>query len=247
MNCDLVFAILTRGPFPTGHPSDRQVEAHLSTCPGCYRLAEALRPAFEMDEEAIPADESRYLPGYWGELRPAPSASRGRPTQVAVRRPAARPVMQAPPKRWTRILHQPASRLAAAVLVGVLLALVLRSAGVSEKPVLTDAAAPSSSERTWSKRLPITPPAPPAQQPPRSAEQVAALRALALVPACFGSRLDLTRTTFPAESPQSEDYHALQCCTQCHNQSRPGTAPAALSTLTRSCTACHERSQRQPE
>jgi hypothetical protein len=71
MNCDQVFVILTRGPFPTGEPWDEVVEAHLETCGGCWRLAEALRPALEVFQEAVPPAESRDLPGYWGDARPA--------------------------------------------------------------------------------------------------------------------------------------------------------------------------------
>ena len=71
MNCDQVFMILTRGPFPTGEPWDEQVEAHLETCADCWRLADALRPALEVFQEAVPPAESRDLPGYWGDARPA--------------------------------------------------------------------------------------------------------------------------------------------------------------------------------
>jgi hypothetical protein len=63
--------ILTRGPFPTGEPWDEDVEAHLETCADCWRLAEALRPALEVFQEAVPPAESRDLPGYWGDARPA--------------------------------------------------------------------------------------------------------------------------------------------------------------------------------
>jgi hypothetical protein len=71
MDCDRVFMILTRGPFPTGEPWDEQVEAHLESCGDCWRLAEALRPAIEVFQEAVPPAESRDLPGYWGDARPA--------------------------------------------------------------------------------------------------------------------------------------------------------------------------------
>src|SRR5262245_65571328 len=71
MDCDQVFTILTRGPFPTGEAWDEQVEAHLETCGDCWRLAEALRPALEVFQEAVPPAESRDLPGYWGDARPA--------------------------------------------------------------------------------------------------------------------------------------------------------------------------------
>src|SRR5258707_616664 len=65
MNCDQVFDILTRGPFPTGTPCDTGVEAHLAACRECRRLAEALRPALELFQEAVGPEESRDLPGYW--------------------------------------------------------------------------------------------------------------------------------------------------------------------------------------
>jgi hypothetical protein len=73
MNCDQVFAVLTRGPFPTGAPTDRRVEAHLEACRSCRRLAEALRADDPPDEEAVSPEESRTLPGYRG---PAPFAAR---------------------------------------------------------------------------------------------------------------------------------------------------------------------------
>jgi hypothetical protein len=73
VDCDQVFKILTSGPFPTGEPWDEQVEAHLESCADCWRLAEALRPALEVFQEAVPPAESRDLPGYWGDARPAPA------------------------------------------------------------------------------------------------------------------------------------------------------------------------------
>jgi hypothetical protein len=84
MDCDQVFMILTRGPFPTGEAWDEQVEAHLETCAECWRLAEALRPALEVFQEAIPPAESRELPGYWGDARPA-AAVLSELTQAATR------------------------------------------------------------------------------------------------------------------------------------------------------------------
>ena len=49
MDCDQVFMILTRGPFPTGEAWDEEVETHLETCGGCWRLAEALLASGELD------------------------------------------------------------------------------------------------------------------------------------------------------------------------------------------------------
>ena len=93
MDCDQVFMILTRGPFPTGDASDEWVETHLETCTDCWRLAEALRPAAEIFQEAVPAAESRELPGYWGDARPGTAvvaaASQRRARTMLVPRAAA--------------------------------------------------------------------------------------------------------------------------------------------------------------
>jgi len=74
MDCDQVFMILTRGPFPTGELSDELVEEHLEACGQCWRIAEALRPTQNVLQEAVPSAEGRDLPGYWGDARPANAA-----------------------------------------------------------------------------------------------------------------------------------------------------------------------------
>ena len=68
MNCDQVFDILTRGPFPAGTGDDPAVERHLESCPSCRRLATALQPALVLLHEALSDDEAAGLPGYWGRL-----------------------------------------------------------------------------------------------------------------------------------------------------------------------------------
>ena len=68
MNCDQVFDVLTRGPFPTGAASDDSVEQHLRACHECRRLAEALRPAVALMHEALAGEQSLDLPGYQGSL-----------------------------------------------------------------------------------------------------------------------------------------------------------------------------------
>src|SRR6478609_4205974 len=68
INCDHVFEILTRGPFPSGDPQDAAVEMHLLACHECRELAEALRPAVDLFHESIPVGEQEELPGYRGAL-----------------------------------------------------------------------------------------------------------------------------------------------------------------------------------
>jgi len=68
LNCDQVFEVLTRGPFPTGEPEDEAVERHLRACHECRQLAEALRPAVALLHEAIASDDAMALPEYQGAL-----------------------------------------------------------------------------------------------------------------------------------------------------------------------------------
>src|SRR4051794_12071787 len=68
INCDQVFEVLTRGPFPTGGPDDEAVERHLRACHECRQLAEALRPAVALMHEAVAADQAADLPEYQGAL-----------------------------------------------------------------------------------------------------------------------------------------------------------------------------------
>lgn len=94
MNCDRVFDVLTRGPFPSGDPEDGSVELHLQACHGCRCLAEALQPAVDLFREAIGPEEASRLPGYTGVLV-NPSATRtahvgGATTVLKAVRPAAR-------------------------------------------------------------------------------------------------------------------------------------------------------------
>lgn len=107
MDCDQVFNTLTRGPFPSGNPDDALVEEHLETCIECWRLAEALRPADDIFQEAVPPAESRNLPGYWGDTTP-PSVVMARISQRAARSATATAIRQtavplAPPASQERV------------------------------------------------------------------------------------------------------------------------------------------------
>ncbi len=77
MDCEEIFGWLTSGPFPTGLTEDADIEAHLSICPDCGALAEALRPAPDLFHESLTPSETRNLPGYHGQAL-------GEPVQVTV-------------------------------------------------------------------------------------------------------------------------------------------------------------------
>lgn len=241
MNCDQVFDILTRGPFPTGHASDRDVEAHLARCGDCYRLAEALRPAVELFEESIARDLAGDLPGYWGELRPAPARVGAKQIQV-VRRAAPALAALEPTARsaWRRAWDRPAVRVSTALGLGVVLAVLLRMAGLSEKPAAwqTAAAAPAAAPaKSMSPEPPLF----------MSGETDSPIRAvpasLQLAPACFGIQPLYAGKPQPtielAQGRSLVDYNQLQCCTQCHHQGQKQSAPHAIAAVAQSCATCH--------
>ena len=64
IECDHVFAILTRGPFPSGDVTDEEVERHLELCDSCREIAEALRPASDLFHESVSLFELNDLPRY---------------------------------------------------------------------------------------------------------------------------------------------------------------------------------------
>jgi hypothetical protein len=59
LNCDQVFDVLTRGPFPSGDETDQPVESHLRACHDCRQLAEALQPAVYLLHESLSAQRLR--------------------------------------------------------------------------------------------------------------------------------------------------------------------------------------------
>src|SRR5262249_36867583 len=131
MDCDQVFMILTRGPFPTGEAWDEQVEAHLEVCSECWRLAEALRPALEVFQEAVPPAESRDLPGYWGDARPA-AAIIGQVTQAATRTALAPGVRQLQQSSYRNYPREPlASEFSTDVLRAIAFAATLTAAALT--------------------------------------------------------------------------------------------------------------------
>jgi hypothetical protein len=130
IHCDEVFEILTRGPFPTGAPSDGIVEAHLTQCDGCRQLADALRPAIELLQEAIAPEESGDLPRYGGAVTEPrlPWSEDSSPSlktkqKLAVRRANRDRLPAGEPANWP---WRAVAKFAAAACIGLVLAGMLR-------------------------------------------------------------------------------------------------------------------------
>jgi hypothetical protein len=223
MNCDQVFDVLTRGPFPTGDDSDESVERHLRACHECRQLAEALQPAVELLHESLGREDAINLPEYQGLLavveRSVATAEQPRKSPLAVRQLSRAPV--ALRRAWTAVnVAQAAIVLVMLLAVG---SLVWNASGVPDQTAMLVPHGAAQSVRLDDRGL-LT------------------LASLDLPAQCFpGDALVDTASQANRPTPLSSiDQDALQCCTQCHNPSQPGR-PAArtVAAMQRSCVACH--------
>ncbi len=226
MNCDQVFDILTRGPFPTGTSCDIPVETHLSQCPECHRLAEALRPAVELFQEAVDPEESRDLPGYWCAVatdRQLPALSyaseierRAMVPQVAAREPAA-----------GHLSALMAWRMAAMLALGVTVGLLFSNRvwdGIGWPP---RAAAPAASIPADDGIGKLT---------------KADLAELAVLPAACNRHQPDRGPRYSIRHDQllaSAGLEQLSCCSGCHNAASDVAPSAATGKVAQSCQLCH--------
>lgn len=247
MNCDQVFDILTRGPFPTGESCDERVERHLLACPDCRRLAAALQPAVELFEEAVTPEESRELPGYWGELFATANESSTARVQPAKRvltalRPSRERTIEEATSRWSFVW-----RFAAVLLLGACLGAMLRgldleehaarlAAGGSEPPKVQ--AAPVAAEQP--EETPLLPAARTRQRGSLVHSLGMATACLKLVswePAALTVHLDSDAPNLMAEVELS----SMSCCTECHSAtSQVRVAEPVALNVSRSCMLCHQ-------
>lgn len=246
MNCDQVFDILTRGPFPTGQASDKAVESHLNRCPECRRLAAALQPAVEFLQESIPVEESYDLPGYWGELfeRNADQVACQTPTRIAG--------MTLPPRlthRVNELRNAPwghAVRVAAVILIGVGLALSFGRLTEPDSARPTQLAEQSAKPSIGALREKET--ALPAKAFNFASLAAACREPIAIEPPVHHSSDDSDASGHDTPSPRrtealkNEAIASQHCCTRCHNAAADQTvvvSVAARSSYLRSCATCH--------
>lgn len=231
IQCDEVFDILTRGPFPTGAPSDGIVELHLAQCESCRQLAEALRPAIELFQEAVTPEESRTLPSYWGEsgsnLAPWLSEKEGGGSRVVQRSLSRRRIRpQLGLSRWSL---QPSTRLAAAVLLGMALAGLLRRLGAGESDSSAPAAVAALSRARWQLA-----------EDPRHWFLETRLK-----PACAAEVPGAMLETMAARGRGGQEPFRQACCTACHKAASAGGVTPALATrsVVQACSVCHHDSR----
>jgi hypothetical protein len=230
MHCDRVFAILTRGPFPSGASTDVAVEIHLAHCVECRRLAEALRP---LDRQKS-ADEALSLPGYRGDhpqWHPSGEPSRTELLQASQRvlteRRRARPGVQF-------------GRIAAATAVGIAIGVIWCTVGLSRPSEersysMTAASMGGRHDGQWND----------------ARIQAQLLHGLDLPLACRKLDMQLfgplsADERWPARLSGPPPSFINQCCTQCHVAGgRMQLGQARRSLVISSCAICHSDSARR--
>jgi hypothetical protein len=231
MNCDEVFAILTRGPFPSGDRHDRFVEAHLQMCAECQRLAEALRPNDEHRPEAVAPEDTVSLPGYWG----GPLHAVTRPlVSLAQNSGRARPQRSTAPARVVSLRGYRINlwQFTAAIALGIVMAAVLRTFVGPSEPNNEINRRGAGGITILRNGVPIT------DFDLQSFVQ-------RLPPECLrGSAVPVSNPTFG--SGRNPTMHSAQmdlqrCCTQCHYSGSADnpTDNYSLTRLHRGCALCH--------
>lgn len=217
INCDAVFEILTRAPFPTGEESDEDVELHLAICPDCRRLAEALRPALELFHEAVSPEEVNKLPGYFGELSPRlDPRHEGRPVRNRTTGLRATPGREG---------HRAIWRFLAGAMLGACGGLLVWFAGAHP----TRNAPPQA----WREAA------------ARNVKLVAFLDEIDAPADCYPpgitSNAREVLRVIPAEAGAipPEPNRAAQCCTYCHAAGNPGRPRGGPGKILQACRVCH--------
>ena len=227
LNCDQVFDVLTRGPFPSGEPTDDGVEHHLRACHECRRLAEALRPAVALLHEAVDRDQALDLPGYQGSLPPREGDDYApRPLSQGMRKLVRRPARGRAFDRAVNAVRLIAASLLLAALGVMTYSFAVNPGGANRSSALGGLL----SEREGARHLPDGP-------------GLLTLASLKLPARCLPSdyqALSPERAAALAAAMAMGSEEALRCCTECHAAERSSAAsPMLVASVGRSCTACH--------
>jgi hypothetical protein len=232
MNCDQVFAILTRGPFPSGDATDHVVESHLACCPECRNFADALRPDGSTDSETLVPEESRGLPYYWG-LAATPGSEGLVSTALSSKRSQTRRRQKSLFKRSEPLAHLSGWQLAFAVLMGAALGTVLRVLGYAED----------------TQQAPMASSSVPAMRSPDSSRSMSPqiyrqlVSKLGVMPECVEQRYSPAFASDGSDDDQpltTQTISSSHCCTECHNGASPRLSlSGSTARIVRSCQVCH--------
>lgn len=237
IDCNEVFDILTRGPFPSGADHDEAVEHHLRSCHDCRQLAEALRPAVELFHECLSEQEAAELPGYQGQVVPlAQPLFRALPRELAE--------VRLDPDATERMLHTShAARRAdarssrSALLIQGLIGMALTAAIVLT--VISLGASVRNMRTPHGRQHEV------AMRPALSGSEAASrLLSLGLPANCFMEKLRESAAkghTLEQQIALAWDQHKLDCCTKCHDaKNAMHKSPLLVATLMNNCAICHK-------
>jgi hypothetical protein len=237
MNCDQVFDILTRGPFPTGTACDTPVEAHLNMCRDCRRLAEALRPALELFQEAIGPEESRDLPGYWcavatEQTQPAVSyAQELKPRRMAGGMWSRNSLV----RHWSGVtVWRMAAMLALGITVGSLVGSRVMLEGRGTIPPVGSSLAPLANDDDHKDDL--------------KDAAIAAPAEWAVLPAACSRNQPGTGPRYSVRGDRllaNADLSNLDCCSECHNANSDTVPKSATMKVAQHCQVCHNDQARR--
>jgi len=238
-NCDQVFDVLTRGPFPTGEPEDESVEHHLRACYECRRLAEALRPAVALLHEAVAADQAIDLPEYQGSL-PDTGGERRRLSMAQL----ATHANQSPPAFRLASNQQVERRQPQAVSAVRFIAasLLIASLGLLFGGTLIS---PRGLDRLarWPAVLLPAPANPTFSEPAPDVEGLVTLASLKLPTTCLPQSHRPISAQHAAEimaAVANGSLEGLRCCTECHRAGLSQPKAAQLVAINQqNCQACH--------
>jgi hypothetical protein len=209
-----------------GTPCDEPLEAHLGECGECRRLAEALRPALELFQEAVAPEESRDLPGYWcAAASDGPRASVSYAPEVEPLQPRRR---SAPPGAASRrTVGRTAWRMAAMLALGVTLG------SMAGARWLLDSSAWSGHGSNTS----VAPLAPRVEEPRWT---ITERMELGMLPAaCFRSEPAGLSETSERHQLATIGLETLGCCSGCHHAASDAAPRTATAKVVQSCQLCH--------
>jgi hypothetical protein len=242
LNCDQVFDVLTRGPFPAGEPEDDAVERHLRACHECRRLAEALRPAVALLHEAVSSDEAIDLPEYQGALPWARSERRQRLSIARLARCDARKASHLETPR-PHLLPRGSRAVSVVTALRVVAASLLVFAFGSLMFAIAWAPNGRWPAADGNAGILASRGSDDIQRAVPTANGLLTLASLKLPAAC------VPVTHRPATPEQAGEIAAslengslagLKCCTQCHHAGTPQPKAARLVALAQqNCQACH--------
>ena len=243
LNCDQVFDVLTRGPFPTGEPTDEAVEHHLRACHDCRCLAEALRPAVAVLHEAVASDQAMDLPEYQGSLpflrpvtRKLSVVRLAGPPRAALASPREADRPRAGREKPSRSPANSVRFIAASLLIVGLTAWLWALVTDSRQGGRVVRQPAQVAKEIWSAPREGVP----------GASGLLTLANLRLPSDCLPlSHRPLTQDQAAELALALDDgsLAGLQCCTECHHASESGSARGASShvaaTMHRHCQTCH--------